>query len=345
MRRPSFAFLLSSLILVPRVGTAGTCGELLESGFSKLVGRLPAISRMYVPHNHRAAALLERLPTLSTRSVLEGKVTLERAFVRRADDLGVRGCLGRIFVVPADEDYRLLVVVDDQSRVMVFDSHADITIHSLEGTSAEDRAFLANFGDTTSRFDDEAFRQNLAALTSKTSREMPEHFELPREVADIQRHAFIDQAYGRVSLVGSLAVPAIIVFWSASSFGRLHGWGAHNFLNQHASNFYFCLTGLALLHAGFSRWDLRYRSRWLALLTAVNVLINVDEEINLGFGRWHGRGGVDGLSDWVDFGSGMLAAATYAGIYLAIEIGGSRKGRGLVRLTLPIDRAGQAHEP
>jgi hypothetical protein len=94
-----------------------------------------------------------------------------------------------------------------------------------------------------------------------------------------------------------------------------------NFVLQHASNYYFGLVGMALLHGGFSYLSIKNRFKILLGAVSLNFSLNIIEEVDLmGLGRISNGANTKVGSDWVDFSAGMLSVGTYLSAVATIEV-------------------------
>jgi len=306
---------------------AGQCEEILAPQNGLLGSFLSPLSKAYGPHIEIAKSILEGWPQVKLTdlisSSINGSISLKSGFVRLKDQNELRGVYGQLQIIPVSENYQLLIVVDKKGRVHVFDSESDLEIYDSRSARRENIEFIERFnGSSIVSIDKNLFETEVNNLDSKARSSIVSQygFDLFEKANASYQLSRLQKAYAKVADIASYATPAVIIFWSASGILRSLGIGTHNFLHQHASNFYFGLVGMALMHAGISSVNPRYRHVTLALAFATNLAANAVEEINFGWGRLNYFGGHQTATDWLDFSSGMLASATYIAIYLTIEM-------------------------
>ena len=113
--------------------------------------------------------------------------------------------------------------------------------------------------------------------------------------------------------------------WGITSVARAAGYGADNYVLQHASNFYFGLVGMSLMHSCVGSMSPDARTKILVGAIGLNVGFNAIEEINVD-GKPISRGASPRAeSDWHDFGSGVAASALYTAAAIGFEAAYGKK--------------------
>jgi len=269
-----------------------------------------------------AEAILSQWHKVSVADVANGTVNIENAFVRLSNTNELRGVYGRLMVIPVTENYQLIAVVDKLGEVHVFDSVSDVEIYDSQNAPRDNISFIELFNSTAivtvdkNLFEQEVKNLSVTERSSIVSQYGFDPFEKANASYQLSR---LRKAYDKVAKIATAATPAIIIFWCVSGALRAAGIGTHNYIHQHASNYYFGLVGLGLMQAGISSMNPKLRHVTLALALGTNLVANAVEEINFGSGRLNYFGGHQTATDWPDFFSGMLASMTYLAVYLTIE--------------------------
>lgn len=318
----SLLFFLSTSLPAPAVAIgwfkSDKCAALL-SGKRSILQRL---SRYRTPDIEKARSIIG--------SWTEMSLAQYREFYRKNPDaqvfVGIKsadkpmGVLGDVEMLELNSGYAVFAIKDSRGRMHAVDlDQSDLVVHvPTNGSPLSNIDFVGRFSESS------FFKVNLSMLSNVVETQ-PNDPVILRETERIRgmientvnqrKLSVVKEIYDKIAeLAGYATMPAIIL-WGGTSIARALGIGTESFLIQHASNFYFGVVGMALMHGGLSQIWPNKRFQILTATVLTNVGFNVIEEIDLGlrFGRISNGASTQFGTDWLDFNAGMLSI----GVYLA----------------------------
>lgn len=245
-------------------------------------------------------------------------------FVRVKDSDGRPiGVLGDVELFELAEDYAIFAIRDRQGRIHAVDlEQKDLVVQIPDAHAIEDIDFIDRFSERAF-FRVDLSKLNLLVTDSPQSVEAHPDFDKIKNIlnvsVDARRFNKIQKIYSKIGEIASYSVWPVMIFWGGSAIARTLGIGADSFILQHASNFYFGLSGMALMHANLAAHWPNKRFSILSATVLTNLAFNVIEEVDFGFGRISNGASTQFGSDWIDFSSGMLSAAVYLSVITIAE--------------------------
>lgn len=333
----SLIFLLSAFLPAPALAIEWfkpvKCTALL-SGKRGISQRL---SRYRTPDIEKARSIIGSWTELSLAQY--------REFYRENPDaqvfVGIKsadkpmGVLGDVEMLELNSGYAVFAIKDSRGRIHAVDlDQSDLVVHiPPKGSSLSDLDFVDRFSERA------FFKVNLSMLRDVVEtqsndpvilRETDRIRGIIENTVNQRKLSVVKKTYDKIAeLAGYATMPAIFL-WGGTSIARALGIGTESFLIQHASNFYFGVIGMALMHGGLSQIWPNKRFQILTATVLTNVGFNVIEEIDLGlgFGRISNGASTQFGTDWVDFNAGMLSIGVYLATVAVVEsIGYLRNSR------------------
>ena len=233
-----------------------------------------------------------------------------------------QGVLGRIQLIESSKDFIIVVVKDRENRLHIIDLNVkDLLVYFSKSTkSIEEINFIRRY--SSSFFYKVDIGRLQSEYNSANDFHRKENIKLALEKSiNYERLTKLKSIYKKIGDYASYGAFPTMVFWGGTGIARALGYGVDNFVLQHASNYYFGLVGMALLHGGFSYLSIKNRFKILLGAVSLNFSLNIIEEVDLmGLGRISNGANTKVGSDWVDFSAGMLSVGTYLSAVATIEV-------------------------